>query len=161
MKRSLTETKECKIEKSGKYREEQNDDDTTSISSEDLEYMYGTLPMDKCHPPRARATAISQQKMNLGSHPDRSPYHQYRLVEEGTSQKLAIQIVFKDHMSMTIIWTPMIAAEKVFIGFYKKVIIIILYHILYNMLLSGILRWSLILETPSDSQKMITVGNLL
>mmetsp|Transcript_73161 Transcript_73161/g.148558 ORF Transcript_73161/g.148558 Transcript_73161/m.148558 type:complete len:226 (-) Transcript_73161:1461-2138(-) len=34
-------------EKSEDRREEQRDDDTDRISSEDLEYMYGTLPMDK------------------------------------------------------------------------------------------------------------------
>jgi len=37
MKSSLTETKECKIEKFGKHCEQQNDYDTNIISSGDFE----------------------------------------------------------------------------------------------------------------------------
>ena len=44
---SLTKTKDCKIEKLEENNKRHNEDDTDSLSSEDLEYLYGTLPMDK------------------------------------------------------------------------------------------------------------------
>lgn len=44
---SLTKKKDSKIEKLEENNKRRNEDDTDSLSSEDLEYLYGTLPMDK------------------------------------------------------------------------------------------------------------------